>query len=201
MSSGYDAILFDFDGVLADSEPVHWECWRDVLAPIGIELPWSCYAARCIGVSDDEMERELAPLAHGRTGWFPRALAEKRPLFRARAAAGNMIGDGVRNVLSGLSLPLAVVTSSSRLEVEPVLLAAGIHGRFGACVYSESVARRKPDPEPYRTAAAMLGARRPLVVEDSDAGARSAQAAGFDCLRIACPSELADALRARLEAG
>ena len=48
----YQAILFDFDGVLADSEPLHYECWREVLKPYGIDLLWSVYSDKCIGVSD-----------------------------------------------------------------------------------------------------------------------------------------------------
>jgi len=65
-------------------------------------------------------------------------------------------------------------------------------------VYGEDVSRHKPEPEPYLLAAKLLSARTPLVVEDSDAGVASAQAAGFDVIRVAHPSETADALRAAL---
>ena len=60
MSSGYDAILFDFDGVLVDSEPLHWECWREVVSPYGLDLTWEDYARECIGVSDRKMIQALA---------------------------------------------------------------------------------------------------------------------------------------------
>lgn len=195
MSLRYDAILFDFDGVLVDSEPLHWECWREVLGSIGIDLSWTFYTAHCIGAKDDDMG-ELLDLAH-----FAELLDAKRELFRRRAPAAGLVTAEVKELLGSLMLPLAVVTSSSRLEVEPVLAAGGIHHHFAACVYRESVVSLKPDPEPYRTAAKMLPARHPLVVEDSEPGVASAAAAGFDCLRIRRPRDLPGLLRRSLTAG
>ena len=48
----YDAILFDFDGVLADSEPVHYACWAEIVRPYGIDLTWDLYAGNCVGLTD-----------------------------------------------------------------------------------------------------------------------------------------------------
>ena len=56
----YEAILFDFDGVLLDSEPLHFACWRQVLLPLGIELDWETYRDHCIGVADRDMVEFLA---------------------------------------------------------------------------------------------------------------------------------------------
>ena len=189
-----DAILFDFDGVLVDSEPLHWQCWREVLAPAGFDLTWDYYAAHCIGIKDDDMG-QLAP-----TRSFPELLAAKRDLLRQRAPAAGLVTDAVRDLLRELAVPLAVVTSSSRLEVDPILESGGIYNCFDAFVYRESVTHLKPHPEPYQAAAAQLGARRPLVVEDSDPGVRSASAAGFDCLQIPSQPEMPRLLRARLAA-
>jgi len=191
-ASRFDAILFDFDGVLVDSEPLHWQCWREVLAPAGYELTWDYYAAHCIGVKDDDMARFVD------AGRFPALLAAKRDLLRSRASSAGLVDDDVRGLLRSLPLPLAVVTSSSRVEVEPVLVAGNIHACFAACVYRESVTHLKPHPEPYRKAAALLGANRPLVVEDSAPGEESARAAGFDCLRISRQPELTRLLHQRL---
>ena len=58
--SGFEAILFDFDGVLVDSEPLHYECWCEIIAPHGLVLTWENYAANCIGVSDRSRSRGLA---------------------------------------------------------------------------------------------------------------------------------------------
>jgi len=191
-ATGYDAILFDFDGVLVDSEPLHWQCWREVLAPAGYDLTWDYYAAHCIGVKDDDMGCFVDAAR------FPELLAAKRELLRSRASSAELVTDDVRELLRNLFLPLAVVTSSSRLEVEPVLLAGGIHACFAARVYRESVSHLKPHPEPYRKAAALLGALRPLVVEDSDPGEESARAAGFDCLRVPRQTDLTRLLHERL---
>jgi sugar-phosphatase len=60
------------------------------------------------------------------------------------------------------------------------------------------VARIKPAPDPYLKAAELLGSKRPLVVEDSDAGAESGRAAGFDVLRVVTPAEVPEALRRKL---
>src|SRR5579871_6473211 len=56
----FDSILFDFDGVLIDSEPVHWACWAEVLKPLGVTLRWDFYRDHCIGIDDREMLRMMA---------------------------------------------------------------------------------------------------------------------------------------------
>ncbi|MEO7653512.1 MAG: HAD hydrolase-like protein, partial [Bryobacteraceae bacterium] len=59
-NAGFDSILFDFDGVLADTEPVHWSCWAEVLRPEGIELDWDTYVRHGIGLADVDMLTFLA---------------------------------------------------------------------------------------------------------------------------------------------
>ena len=58
----FDEILFDFDGVLLDSEPVHCDCWREALAPLGVPITWEVYAAHCVGAADREMIHVFAKL-------------------------------------------------------------------------------------------------------------------------------------------
>jgi beta-phosphoglucomutase len=201
MHNRYDAILFDFDGVLVDSEPLHWKCWCTALAPRGIKLDWAHFAAHCVGVTDRELFRHFPPGTKALPEEeFLAALAEKRRVFRARAVSAGLVSEAVSGLLRQLAqtLPLAVVTSSSRLDVEPVLRAAKVDGCFAASVYREDVTHAKPDAEPYRTAARQLGARRPLVVEDSDAGQASAAAAGFKCLRVTGPAAMPRAVLDRL---
>jgi beta-phosphoglucomutase len=198
----YEAILFDFDGVLVDSEPVHFECWREVLAPFGIDLDWEMYRTRFIGVSDLAMLEDLAKLRNPPLDvdvlWleYPR----KRALFRARMADGSAITPAVRELLAALDgTPLAVVSSSGRDEIEPILTAAGVRSRFVALVCREDVTEYKPAPAPYLKAAELLGVRRPLVVEDSVAGIASGKAAGFDVLEVPAAANMPDLLRARLK--
>ncbi len=194
----YDSILFDFDGVLADTEPVHFDCWREVLAPFGIDLAWPVYVEQCIGVADQEMLNFLrtltTPVVELEVLWgeYPK----KKDLFQRRVADRSPIpGATVALVKSLAGYKLAVVSSSGRAEIEPILYRAGIAECFGTFVFGDDVTNFKPHPEPYLKAAASLGAIRPLVVEDSEAGAASGRAAGFDVLQLDHPANLSDRLK------
>jgi beta-phosphoglucomutase len=184
----YDAILFDFDGVLADTEPLHWECWREVLLPLGVDLKWDTYHDYFIGLSDQDL-LEIACRDAQPPVPVERALAErpaKQRLFRKRVKDGRAILPRSRKILTTLSksCKLAVVTSSDKSEIGPALEAAGVLSCLTAFVAANDVERMKPDPEPYLLAARLLGAQTPLVVEDSQSGLLSARAAGFDALEV-----------------
>ena len=194
----YEAILFDFDGVLVDSEPVHFACWREVLLPFGIDLDWETYRQRCIGIADRAMLETLCALAKPPLDidrlWaqYPR----KKARFRERMMQRETSRPELCELLQSLeTYRMAVVTSSGRSEVEPLLKAAGIRRYFDAVVCGEDVERRKPAPDPYRKAAQLLGAVRALVVEDSAAGMESGKAAGFDVLAVESAAEMPAALR------
>jgi beta-phosphoglucomutase len=197
----YDSILFDFDGVLADTEPIHWACWAETLAPLEIELSWETYRANCIGVADRDMLVFLASLAARVVD--PESLrpqyAEKKALFRQRMEETSPCSaETVELIKSLTNFRLAVVTSSGRSEVAPILERAGIREHLGAVVFGDDVIRHKPDPEPYLLAAERLEAKHPLVVEDSAAGVDSAKAAGFDVIKVVSPIQVAEFLRLRL---
>jgi HAD superfamily hydrolase (TIGR01509 family) len=185
--SSYEAILFDFDGVLADSEPLHWRCWREVLAPLGLDLSWDYYERECIGVADREMLERL-----GRLTDPPHALDKLWPLyplkkekFRLLVESEKLIPPATIQAIRGLrGYRLAVVTSSMQAEILPILEREGVLSLFQACVYGDSVKRLKPDPEPYLLARSLLGVSRALVLEDSAAGQASGRAAGCDVLAV-----------------
>ena len=195
MRPDYDALLFDFDGVLADTEPVHHACWRAIVEPLGIPLPWEYYRAHCVGVADDVLfakrfgAASVRAMVERKRAAFRRAL-EQSPPFPAETL------ELVRDLAARYAL--AVVSSSARTEVEPPMERAGIREYFRVVITCEDVARIKPAPEPYLRAAELLRARRPLVIEDSATGAAAARHAGFDLLRIERPEELGARLRARL---
>jgi beta-phosphoglucomutase len=197
----FDSILFDFDGVIADSEGVHFECWTEILTPLGISLSWETYCANCIGITDRDMIEVLCnqkdPPHDFDDLWqhYPR----KKRIFREKAMANPPIPEETRAFVHSLNgVKLAVVSSSGQAEVEPVLEKAGIRSRFEHLVTGDRVTNRKPHPEPYLLAASLLGVKNPLVVEDSDAGEASGRAAGFTVLRLASPFELAEKVRAAL---
>jgi beta-phosphoglucomutase len=197
----YDAILFDFDGVLADSEPLHYRCWKEILAPYGIDLEWDVYADNYIGISDGVMlakfcEAASPPVAlQTLVDQYPR----KRDRFREMMARELPFFEGCREFLETLgAYKLAVVSSSGKLEIEPPLERAGLRGYFRTLVCGGDVRNQKPAPDPYLLAAEKLEARRPLVIEDSAAGVESARSAGFDVIRVTAPAEVRAAVAARL---
>src|SRR5271157_279878 len=119
------ALIFDFDGVLADTEPLHWRAWREVLKPFGIELDWATFQGMCIGISDSAMLNELCALATKPVtpdelrAHYP----QKRKLFLALIDGRPLIDPSLIAVLKSLTwLCLGVVTSSNQIEVEPILL-------------------------------------------------------------------------------
>jgi HAD superfamily hydrolase (TIGR01509 family) len=190
----FDSILFDFDGVLADTEPVHCACWAEVLAPYGVALDGGVYRERFLGIDDREMLRLLAaeasPPLPSEELW--KLYPAKKDLFRARVTAAPPFDPALRQFLSDLNgrYALAVVSSSSCSEIEPMLEAGGLRRYFQTVVGGEHVKRHKPAPEPYLLAAERLGVRAPLVVEDSAAGLASGRAAGFQVLAVAHPAEV-----------
>jgi beta-phosphoglucomutase len=200
----HKTILFDFDGVLAETEPHHYAAWNEALAPVGIQVDWEEYRREWIGVADSVMLESL-----GRRAQPPRLLSElkllhpeKRRILQRRIARVELICPELKGLLARLDgYRLGVVTSSGRSEIEPILAREGVLGYFGACIYGDEVLRLKPDPEPYRTALERLGVRSALVVEDSAAGAASAEGAGCEVLQVGSAEEVVPRLKARLALG
>ncbi len=194
----FDSILFDFDGVLLDSEPVHWACWREVLLPLGVSLEWDFYRESCIGVDDRLM---LQMMANGRD-WHElwEQYPAKRELFRARMMVAPPFAEGLAGLLEELrrDYRMAIVSSSGRAEIEPIVERAGLRGYFETIVGGGDVEHHKPAPEPYLLAASRMGVAAPLVLEDSEAGMASGRAAGFTVARVGHPRELEQVLRAAL---
>jgi len=198
----FEAILFDFDGVLLDSEPVHCDCWREALAPLGVAVTWEVYAANCVGASDRDMMRIFANLRHPPAdpsllwGQYER----KKQIFRERMAVDPPFAAGVAEFFGELSKDyrLGVVSSSARAEIEPLLEAAGLRRYLDTTVCGEDVERHKPAPDPYLLAGRILGIQRALAVEDSPAGLESARAAGFEAVRVTDPARMMEVVRGRL---
>ena len=198
----FDAILFDFDGVLADTEPVHWACWSEVLRTLGVDLEWDFYRDQCIGIDDREMLRMMAQTAEPPRTWESlwELYPAKKELFRGRMTARPPFTEETGGMLQqlGAAYQLAVVSSSSTEEIEPMLQAGGLRHFFATVVGGNQVKQQKPSPEPYLLAAERLGVRTALVVEDSAAGIAAGRAAGFEVLAVKHPSEVGRLLKERL---
>jgi beta-phosphoglucomutase len=194
------AIFFDFDGVLLDTEPVHWASWAEMLASVGLTLTWEDYRDRYIGIDDRDMLRFIARQADPPRDWdslwalYP----AKKLSFQARMRAPQFEAALVEMLPSlRRQFKLAVVSSSSCSEIEPLLVSGGVREHFDTIVGGGDVSRQKPDPEPYLLAASRLGVDTALVLEDSAAGIASGRAAGFEVLSVRHPAEVPGLLRQR----
>ena len=189
------ALLFDFDGVLADTERFHWRAWLEVLTPYSPELDWATYERLCIGISDVEMRFTFSQLC-GKSvtpdeirDLYP----QKRKVFQALTDHETLVDEQVVRLLASLpDVDLAVVTSSNQAEVEPILRHAMLLGSLNTVVYGNQVTHYKPNPEPYLLALERLGveAHQAVVFEDSAAGIRSGKDAGCRVVEVKAPKDL-----------
>ncbi|MGH7897597.1 MAG: HAD family hydrolase [Candidatus Binatia bacterium] len=189
------AFLFDFDGTIADTEPLHFAAFAEVLGRRGIELSEATYYERYLSLTDREcLELALADAERrDLAGEIPALLREKAQAMAGRLAADVPLCPGVEGFLVEASTigPLGIVSGALRREACGVLERAGLSRYFAAVVTAEDVTAGKPDPEGYR-----LGWRRLrreladleppecLAIEDSPKGVEAARAAGLATLAI-----------------
>lgn len=178
------AVIFDFDGTLVDSEPLHARAVRAVLTPMGMEQHFE--ASMCVGMPDADVLRGV--FARSGRGLDASELADllERKSSAARAlweAGEGRAYPGAVELLRGVrerGVRVAVCTAALRREAGPVLERLGVLGLLDAFVTADDVETSKPDPACYRLACARLGfaARACVALEDSVAGSASARGAG-----------------------
>mgnify|MGYP001083670653 FL=1 len=179
------------DGVIADSEPIHYEADRRAMAARGVEFTYEDKKVNYIGRTVRGTMFELSE-AHG----IPdpeTVLQERQDLFKELIATELQLRDGVRELLIELSdrgLPCALVTSGDRWYIDSVFERFNLTQFFAGMITVDDVSGHKPLPDPYLAGAKLLGVppETCLAVEDSTAGVASARAAGMYC--IAAPSEM-----------
>ena len=192
-------VVFDFDGVLADSEPLHLRANQDVLARHGMSLAAPDYYDRYLGFDDADVFRTVWR-DHGRElddDLLARLIRVKGERFEALAGEGVGLFPGAADCIRRVAAeaPIAIASGALAPEIETVLAAAGLRGHFRAVVASGDTPRSKPAPDPYLRAIELL---RPHVeaagldpggcvvaVEDSMWGIESALAAGLRCVGVA----------------
>jgi beta-phosphoglucomutase-like phosphatase (HAD superfamily) len=202
------AVIFDFDGVLVDSEPLHFRALRDALLPEGIAIDAREYEEIYLAYDDHEAAR----IARERHGAPPdpdrvREVARRKAgLFLALLPEVSFYS-GARELVRALACrhPLAIASGALSSEIHAVLHAGGLAEAFTAVVGADDVRLTKPHPQPYLEALARLQAVLPdlaapecLVFEDSPPGIASGRAAGMHVIAVAHsypPSRLQDAHR------
>ena len=197
----WEALIFDFDGVIADTEPYHWQSWVELLAPRGFDLNWDDYCRECRGVAESRMLQALERLTPAAREWtdLPQHYPERKRRVLERVTADPPIAPATVDMLHRLNgYRVGLVTSALEEHVAPVLRHTGIYGCFHALVYANEVRHHKPAPDPYLLAANKLGVTSGLAFEDSPFGIESARAAGLDVVRVDDPAQLADLVRQSL---
>jgi len=187
MSTGASAVIFDMDGVLLDSEPLHYEAVRVLLAEHGVEFPLEDYF-RYLGTTltstwDDLCERYPISMP------FEQFEARYNSDVLDQYLAGAPLIRGARELVAKLrdaGVPIAVASSSHRVWVDAALSGAGLREYFEQTTAGDEVSMGKPSPEIYIKAAEKLGLdpSECIAIEDAPAGVESARAAGMKVVLV-----------------
>lgn len=182
----FDGYLFDLDGTLADTMPLHYRAWQRLIAEHGGVFPEALFYAQ--GGKPSDKILELLRDEHGLAVSDTRAAALRKEEYFVDLAKD------IRPIEPVLAFarrwhgrkPLAVVSGGLRKNVELTLTTLGILDLFGAVVCAEDCARGKPFPDPFLEAARRLGVapQECLVFEDSPLGVQAAAAAGMACVFV-----------------
>lgn len=204
---GYDravlrALVFDFNGVLVNDEPIHLRMMRRALAQEGIELSdeeyyerllgfddRACFAALLSGAGERPEPARIMRLVARKAAFYQEAIhRDGYPYF---PGAVDLVRDA-----AGAGMTLALVSGALREEVEQALKQENLRPLFKTVITAEDVAEGKPDPEGYRRALSELNSQPPLperlfhphevlAIEDTPAGLQAARGAGFTTLGVA----------------
>ena len=191
------AVIFDFDGVLVDSEQLHYQAFNHIFAPFNFQISTQEYFDRFLGLSDKELlqivdkEKNLSLSSRQ----FKQLLAEKAVIFKKLASTQAGVIEGVPQFLKMLTdnkIPLAICSGALLGEIELILKGAGLRDFFDVIVSAEQVKKGKPDPEGFLLALKLLNKRtaqqiKPqdcIVIEDSHWGLEAAKNAGMHPVAI-----------------
>jgi beta-phosphoglucomutase len=183
-------LVFDFDGVLADSEPLHLATYQQVFSALGVTLTREDYYANYLGYDDEGVFRAMAAAR----GWelderkIAELIAQKSRVFDELIAGGGVLYPAAADCIERLAavFPLGIASGALRHEIEMVLERAGLARHFRFIVASGDTPNSKPAPDPYSRAAQLHGVAPGacIALEDSRWGIVSAKAAGMKCVAI-----------------
>jgi beta-phosphoglucomutase len=190
-------VVFDFDGVLADTEHMHLRAYQQVFSARGWQLDERAYFERYLGYDDADLIKlfaedhqlsvssdERRTLVEEKTKAYLRALEDGHILYPGAAACVERIG---------ARFPIAIASGSLRAEIIHILTANKLLGAFRTIVSADDVARSKPAPDPYIAAAAGLGLGPTacVAIEDSHWGLHAARTAGMRTIALTTTSPAA----------
>ena len=191
------AIVFDFDGVIADSERLHLRSYQEILAPEGITMSNEDYFNRYLGYDDVGVFKAVGrdhnvAMDDDRVSGL---ILRKGQRYESLAASGDMLfpgaADFIRSAVAA-SVPIAIASGALTHEIEDLLGRAGLLSLFPVIVGADQTEHSKPHPEPYQTAFDRLRthtgrdliASRSVAIEDSRWGLESARGAELRCVAV-----------------
>jgi beta-phosphoglucomutase len=191
------AIVFDFDGVLVNSEPLHLRAYQEILAGESLTLTEADYYSRYLGFDDVAVFAAVGAAAGRR--WtaadIRRLMATKARLFEQLEADVSILFPGAADAVrrAAAEVPIAIASGALRAEILRVLEREQLMKHFTAVVAAEDTPLSKPSPEPYRYALTLLASKMWLALmphecvalEDSPWGLQSARAAGIRTVAVA----------------
>ena len=193
-----DAVIFDFDGVIVDTEPIHYQVFQDILEPLGLGYTWDEYINTYMGFDDRDAFREAFRTA-GKTLTSDRLqelISQKAGIFEQVVSRGVTPYTGVIELIHKLSakaIPLAISSGALRSDIMPILEQLNIKQYFSHIVTADDVPQSKPHPASY------LSAKEKLLfsfsdklnkdsliyaIEDTPAGIQSAKGAGLSVVAV-----------------
>ncbi|GAB4380858.1 MAG: HAD-IA family hydrolase [Elainellaceae cyanobacterium] len=176
------ALLFDLDGTIADTDPIHFQIWRDVLSEYGLNIDPTFYRAHFSGRLNEEIVKDLLPHLSVEEG---EALSGRKEAdFRDRAQTLLTPTPGFWEVIDWAAthqLKRAVVTNAPVENAQFMLTVLKLVDQFPTVILGEHLPEGKPHPMPYQVALQKLGvtAQEAIAFEDSPSGIRSAVGAGI----------------------
>lgn len=184
----YKAILFDMDGVIVDSEPLHVAAFQATLKSHGHTLIGEQYKQHFAGKTDEAGFEDYFDFI-GETVETPLIMDEKAKKYLELAADQLTPYPGVVEFIQDLAkkgIPLALVTGSLEAEAKITLETFGLTEFFSSIVAAENITASKPSPEGYLKGAAALGIKPKdcIVIEDAPSGVKAAMAAGMRCVVV-----------------
>ncbi|OFW12665.1 MAG: hypothetical protein A3F70_16200 [Acidobacteria bacterium RIFCSPLOWO2_12_FULL_67_14] len=196
MTAALQAIVFDFDGVIADSEPLHLHAFQRTLEDEGLELTAADYYTRYLGYDDVGLLQALArdrrlPLSDGQiAGLVAKKGSQLLELLRSGAVLFPGAAEFVR--AAAVRVPIAIASGALRHEILEILEAADLAHLFTTIIAAGDTPQCKPSPAPYLLAFERLRqessldieARRCVAIEDSRWGLESAHGAGLRCVGV-----------------
>lgn len=191
------AVIFDFDGVITDSEVLHLRAYNKVLAQYGVEISTKDYYKEYLGLSDLDCFKALVDkkVLQKPAKGIEHLAEEKNQVFEKLAKTEGRIIKGVRDFLQMLSqnnIPMAICSGALSVEIELVLEQARLRPFFEVIVSAEFVKKGKPSPEGFLLTLKKLNCSRQnailsnqcIVIEDSHWGLEAARAAGMHTVAV-----------------